>query len=215
MPQAVRVWGRYTSALMLVLVASSDPVTARELAFHVGLDSSRKVYPLLRYWIRRGIVRQQHIAPGVAVYSLDEKLRRNVRKALELYARIRPYELRLHRLEKIVEERLARRLHPVERELLALLLQLLMEGSSRYMRIRGSFTEALGKLADTLRRRLQKAGLTPQQIAQQLYKLRESLEELTEHHIIYMHYDGRNQTLVLAIDRSVEEELEAAKNLTG
>ncbi len=204
----LRVWGRYTSGLLLVLVSSSDPVPARELAFNVGLDSSRKVYPLLRYWVRRGVVVVSKPYRTVSLYSVRDEVKRALRRALELYAHARPYELKLRRLERLVESRLLRRLKPVERELLALLLQLLLDGGSRYLRVRGSYAEALAKLADTLRRRLERAGLSAQQVAKQLYMLRESLEELAEHHIIYLHYDSRSQALVIALDRSLDNVLE-------
>ena len=203
----VRVWGRYTSALLAALVASPEPLPARELAYYAGLDSSRKVYPLLRYWVLRGVVVVSKPRPGLAYYGVREELRRAVRRGLELYARMRPLELGLRRLERLAEARLLRRLRPVERELLALLLELALGSGSRYLRVRGPPADALARLADTLRRRLARLGLDPAGVARELAALPDALAELEEHHLVYTHYDKRAGALVVALDRGVLEQL--------
>lgn len=203
----VRVWGRYTGALLLVLATSDEPLSARELAWFAGIDASRKVFSLLRYWIERGVVRVRKLFPNLALYSVSRDLHRAILASVEMYGRMSPHELRLRLLERLAQNRLLRKLRSVERELLAI-LQLLVEGGSPYLRIRGSYAEALTKLKDTLRRRLEKAGLDPRTIAQELHALTELLEELTEHHIVYIHYDHKTQTLVLRLDRTLEHKLQ-------
>jgi len=208
----VRVWGRYTGALLLVLTTSDEPLSARELAWFAGIDASRKVFSLLRYWIERGVVRVRKLFPNLALYSVSRDLHRAILVSVEMYGRMRPHELRLRLLERLAQNRLLRKLRPVERELLAILLQLLVEGGSPYLRIRGSYAEALAKLKDTLSRRLEKAGLDPRTITQELHALTELLEELAEHHIVYIHYDRKTQTLVLRLDRTLEHKLQTYKS---
>ena len=54
---------------------------------------------------------------------------------------------------------------------------------------------------------LRRLGLTPEQVAAQLQLLEEALEELAEANVLYHNYSAKEHTLILMLDKSLEEEL--------
>ena len=199
-PRSLRV------ALMLdhLLAAGDRGAYAYELAMVADIPS-RHVYPYLKWWTRKRVVEVSRIG-WLNVYRLS----RRVRKALEelLRAIFRSRELRLARLaQRLAEHRLVRRLSPIEAEVVAMLAERLLSGSP-YLRIRAeSRRQALDILASKLEARLRRRGLDPAAVAQQLMMLGDALEELAEAGVLYYNYNARERTLILRLDRSLEEEL--------
>ena len=191
---------------MLARLVFGGPALASELAEVAGLERSNAVYPLLRWWINRGVVTVEKVG-GYNVYNVRGEIREAIEEVLRIARRTRAATATAI-AERIAESRLLRRLRPVERELIALLIERLLEATSPYLRIRAeTLQEALATLAAKLEARLRKRGLTPTQVASQLALLREALEELREESILYMHWDARTHTLILRVDRSLEEKL--------
>ena len=198
----VRVWGRKTGSLMLVLLYMGC-ATARELSVYSGV-SSNHVYPLLRYWIEKGVVKVVKLASTLNMYSLDDRVRRAVRRALELYARVRPYELLKVYLFRLVESKLYRRLKPAEKVLLAMLLERMLSTSSDYIRIAcSSAADGYTKLAEMVRRRLKAQGIDSKKLSQELYSLTDYINELAEHGIIFRAFYREENTFVLKLDNNI------------
>ncbi len=192
--------------VMLARLAFGGPAFAHELAELAGLERSNAVYPLLRWWIHRGVVAVEKLG-GYNLYRVRREISEALEEALKIARRTRAATAAAV-VERIAESRLLRRLKPVERELIALLLERLLDATSPYLRIRAeTLQEALATLAAKLEARLRRSGLSPQAIASQLALLREALDELREESIIYVHWDTRSHTLILRVDRSLEEKL--------
>ncbi|AEM38233.1 hypothetical protein Pyrfu_0361 [Pyrolobus fumarii 1A] len=193
-------------ALLLdhLLAKGEEGALAHELSLVAGIPS-RQVYPYLRWWVQKRVVEVSK-AGWLNVYRLSRRVRRALEELLRLLFRSR--ELRLARLaQRLAEHRLMRRLSLIEAEVVALLAERLLSGSP-YLRIRAeSRFHALDVLRVKLEARLRRLGLSPEQVATQLQLLGEALEELTEAGVIYTHWDARSHTLVLRLDRSIEEEL--------
>ncbi len=199
-PRSIKV-----AVLLDHLLAKGDEgALAHELAVAAGLHS-RQVYPYLKWWIQKRVVEVSKTG-WLNVYRLSRRIRRALEELLRMLFKSR--EVRLARLaQRLAEHRLLRRLTPVEAEVVAMLAERLLAGSP-YLRIRAeSRRQALDILASKLEARLRRRGLNPTAVAQQLVMLEEALEELTEASVLYYNYNAREHTLILRLDRSLEEEL--------
>jgi len=205
---AMRFAGRPRSrrviAMLEYLLSSPDGATAYELGRVAGVASNH-VYPLLRWWIAKGVVVVTK-AGAYNVYGIAEGVRRAFERIMRLVLRSR--EVAAIRLaERIAETRLWRRLRPAERELIAMLAERLAT-TSRYLRVRGGNTaEAIDALKAKLEERLRARGASFAEISRVLMELPDAIDELREAGVIYAHWDARNRILVLRLDKSVEEEI--------
>ncbi len=201
---AARPRGKRVILLLDHLLSKPEGALAAELAVIAGVHS-KQVYPLLQWWIRRGIVEVTKSA-GYNIYRLSSRIRKALQHILRTILRSR--ELRVAELAKrLIEHKLMRRLTPTEQEVIAMLAERLL-AASPYLRIRAENPRnALDILRTKLYARLASRGLEPQVVSRLLLELDESIEELREEGILYIYWDARNRTLVLRLDKSLEEQL--------
>ncbi len=189
---------------MLEYMLGRGGAYAYELSMVTGVRSNR-VYPLLRWWIERGVVEVTKVG-GRNLYRISGRVRRAVEHTLRVILRSRIVTLEAL-AARIAETRLMRRLKPVEREIVAMLAARLAS-TSPYLRIRADNPRnALDILRVKLEERLRRQGLDASRISTQLLSLEEALEELRENGLIYIHWDRRASQLILRLDKSLEEEL--------
>ncbi|WP_048191591.1 hypothetical protein [Pyrolobus fumarii] len=197
--------GRKVIILLDHLLASGEKgATAAELA-HVAGIASKQVYPLLRWWIEKRVVIVEKVG-WLNIYKLNTRIKRALEKLLRIILRSR--EARVASLaQRLAEHKLLRRLSPVEKEILALLAERILSGSP-YLRIHAENPrQALDILKVKLESRFRALGLNPNEISALLLETDEALNELNEAGLVYMAWDTRNHTLILRLDKSLEEEL--------
>ncbi len=189
---------------MLEYMLERGAAYAYELSMVAGVRSNA-VYPLLKWWIEQGVVLVTKIG-GRNLYSIASRVKKAVEHVLRVILRSRIVVLEAL-ATRIAEARLMRRLKPVERELVALLAARLAS-TSPYLRIRAENPQnALDILRVKLEERLRRHGLNASKISLQLLSLEETIDELKENGVIYVHWDRRASQLVLRLDRSIEDEV--------
>ena len=189
---------------MLEYMLERGAAYAYELATVAGVRSNA-VYPLLKWWIDQGVVTVAKVG-GRNLYAIADRVKKAIERVLRVILRSRLVVLEALAV-RIAETRLMRRLKPVERELVTLLAARLAS-TSPYLRIRAENPQnALDILRVKLEERLRRQGLTASKISLQLLSLEETLDELKENGVVYIHWDRRSSQLVLRLDRSIEEEI--------
>ncbi len=190
------------SLLLSELVFGGDRL-ASELAAVAGV-ASRQVYPLLRHWVRRGVVLVEKLG-SLNLYRVDRGLASRMRGFLDSLLRSRD-ALVARRVLAAAARRLGRRLTGAEAELLALLAERLARGKP-YLRITAEDRRAaIDVVASKLESRLRARGVDPARVAALLAQLPDALQELAEEGIVYAHWDEKRRTLALRIDRELERE---------
>ncbi len=199
---AGRPRGGVVSLLLSELVFGGERL-ASELSLVAGVPS-RWVYPLLRYWVGRGVVIVEK-AGSLNLYRVDRSTASRLRGFLESLLRSRE-ALTVRRVLAAAARRLGRRLTGAEAEVLALLAERLARGKP-YLRVSAPSREAaVDIIAARLEARLRARGLDPARIASMLAQLPDALQELAEEGLVYAHWDERRRTLVLRIDTGLERE---------
>ena len=189
---------------MLEYMLERGHAYAYELSSVIGVRSNA-IYPLLRWWIERGVVKVTKVG-GRNLYSISARLKKAVEHVLRTILRSRIVALETL-AARIAEMRLVRKLRPIERELVAMLAARLA-ATSPYLRIRAENPRnALDILRTKIEERLRQYGMDASRISSQLLMLEEALEELREAGVIYVQWDKRNSHLILRLDKSVEDEL--------
>lgn len=189
---------------MLEYLLSREAAYAYELSQLAGVHS-RHVYPLLKWWIRVGVVEVVKVS-GYNLYRISSRVRRALEHILRIVLRSRE-TVTARIVERVVESRLYRRLKPAEREVVAMLAERLLT-TSRYLRIRGeSPQQALDELRAKIEERMRRRGASFEEISRVMMELSDALETLREEGVVYVYWDRRQKLLVLRLDKSVEEEV--------
>jgi len=132
-----------TTATMFKLIIVRGCARARELAEEAGIES-KHVYPYMRYWILKGIVKaEKDPAANINMYSLSEyakalinELRRFVEEVISSVRGKKSPRKVVEEAEKRYRERFGREMGEVHRLILSIFIDQALNKSSPYIAIK-------------------------------------------------------------------------------
>jgi uncharacterized protein (DUF433 family) len=173
------------TASMIRLIIVRGYARARELAEEAGIES-KNVYPYMRYWILKGIVKaEKNLVANINMYSLSEhakalinELRRFVEEvASSVRGKESPRKI-LEEAEKRYRERFGREMGEAHRLILSIFIEQTLNRSSPYISIKPG-EETLPGVLRTMILQKYRRGIDAEEII-------EALKELELAKIVYI-----------------------------
>jgi hypothetical protein len=152
-----------TTAAMFKLIIVRGYARARELAEEAGIES-KDVYPYMRYWILKGIVKaEKDLVANINMYSLSEhvkilinELRRFVEEAASSVRGKKSPRKIIEEAEKRYRERFGREMGEAHRLILSIFIDQTLNRSSPYISIKPGEETLPGVLRTMIMQRFRK-----------------------------------------------------------